>query len=173
MPTFKEFKVSLHLPFGLGGVEGTWEPDEAERRAAWEMYVELVTRVTVVELGPGEGLAREALNSLYSLFDTSRAILRSYGPGVAKPKGGGDYSFGFLAVVVLNEVLRPLLAEWHPRLDEWESKRPEGVSRLEHEHSWPEAADLRKGLEALQAPLSEYADLLAAVAEIPVLHGPR
>ena len=54
----RQVQVKLTIPF-LGEVSGTWEPDEAERRAAWELYVELATRVAVVPLGPGEGLLRE------------------------------------------------------------------------------------------------------------------
>jgi len=41
MVKFTGVKVSLNLPY-IGGFEGTWEPDESERKAAWEMYVELV-----------------------------------------------------------------------------------------------------------------------------------
>ncbi len=170
MSTFKQVKVSLRLPFGLGGVEGTWEPDDAERRAAWEMYVELVTRVTIVELRPGEGLLREALRSLYSLFETTRGILRSYGPGIAQPKGEGQYAFGLLAVIVLNRVLRPLLAEWHPRLADWESQRTPGISQAAHEGTWPENAELRAALEQVREPLTVYAGLLAEVADVPLLH---
>jgi hypothetical protein len=54
MPKLTSVAVSLKLPF-LGDFNGTWEPDETEQRAAWEMYVELVTRVSLVELQPGEG----------------------------------------------------------------------------------------------------------------------
>ena len=49
MVKFTGVKVSLNLPY-IGGVEGTWKPDESERNAAWEMYVELITRISVVEL---------------------------------------------------------------------------------------------------------------------------
>ena len=41
------------------------------------MYIELVTRIAVIELRPEEGLLREALSSLYSLFDTTRKIFTS------------------------------------------------------------------------------------------------
>jgi hypothetical protein len=94
------FQVDLSVP-GIGGVSGTWKPDDSERRAAWEMYVELVTRIAVVKLHPEEGLLREALSSLYSVFGSTRQILREHGPEVAKPKGGGDLSFGYLSVTVL------------------------------------------------------------------------
>lgn len=42
-----EVTVSLNLRFGPGGISGKWAPDEAERKAAWEMYVELVTTAFV------------------------------------------------------------------------------------------------------------------------------
>jgi hypothetical protein len=169
MPDLKSIEVSLNLPWGLGGVKGTWAPDEHERDAAWEMYVELITRVAVEELGPGEGLLREALTSLYSLFQTTRGILREHGPSVARAKGGGDYSFGQLAVIILNEVLRPLLAKWHPLLSDWESRRPSDVSQLEHERRWPENAGLREELDAIRPTLSQYAAMLADAARVPRL----
>src|SRR6266536_1346324 len=93
MSKFTSFKVSLKLPY-IGGIEGTWEPDESEQKAAWEMYIELVTRIVVAELGSDEGLLREALNSIYTLFATTRNILREYGPGIARPKGDDELSFG-------------------------------------------------------------------------------
>jgi len=86
------------------------EPNDTERRAAWELYVELLTRISVVPLAQREGLLREALMSLYSLFDTTRQILRTHGPDIAEPKRDGEYSLGFLAVAMLNFTLRPLLA---------------------------------------------------------------
>lgn len=73
-------KVSFNLPFGIGGVE--WEVDETQTRAAWSLYVELVTRIAVEPLESNEGLIREALNSLYSLFETTREILKEAGPSV-------------------------------------------------------------------------------------------
>jgi hypothetical protein len=34
----KQVQVKLAIPF-LGEISGTWESDEPERRAAWELYV--------------------------------------------------------------------------------------------------------------------------------------
>lgn len=161
--------VSISLPFGLGGLQGTWEPDESERKAAWEMYVELVTRITVVELGPDEGLLREALSSLYSLFDTTRSILRTHGPGVAQAKGNGSYSFGLLAVVILNDVVRPVLAKWHPLLLDYESTRPDTHSQTEHEDAWKHNGELRAVLTDVRGVLAQYSELLASVAGVPPL----
>lgn len=164
MPEFESFTVGLNL--GLVYVEGTWTPTEKERKAAWEMYVELVTRLPVAALGSDEGLLREALNSLYSLFGTTREILRRYGPDVARPSGPDNLSFGFIAVAVLNGSLRPLLARWHPDLLDFETTRPEGVSRLQHERQWANAEALRIALSDARRVLRAYAHQLEAVVDI-------
>jgi len=168
MAKFTSVKVSLKLPY-IGGLEGTWVPDERERDAAWEMYVELITRISVAELKPDEGLLREALSSLYTLFETTRTILRKYGPSIAQPKGEDDLSFGYLAVAILNVVLRPVLAKWHPLLLDYESTRSGSVSPLEHERQWDMHDELRQVLNDVRGILIEYTNLLAQVAEVPPL----
>jgi hypothetical protein len=167
VPKLQKFNVALKLPFGE--VRGTWVPDEDESRAAWELYVELVTRISVVELRPGEGVLSEAASSLYTLFNTTRTILKEHGPGVAKPKGNGQLSFGYLAVAVLNLGVRPVLAKWHPLLLDWESKRDPGTSAIAHEAAWGRSEELQQALADLRVPLIQYADTLARVAGVPSL----
>ncbi|MBV9490479.1 MAG: hypothetical protein JO069_12260 [Verrucomicrobia bacterium] len=162
----KLVKIELKLPW-VGGIEGMWEADEVEAKAAWELYVELITRVSIVELRPDEGLLREALDSFYSLFKTTRGILRQYGPGVGKPKGEGNLSFGLLAIAVVNTVLRPILSKWHPLLEDYESTKPAGVSPLAHERAWDKAPELRGVLNAARETLMRYAGILAEVAGVP------
>jgi hypothetical protein len=167
-PSSVQVSLNLHVL----QISGTWEPNDVEGKAAWELYVELVTRIAVVPLGAHEGLLREALSSLYSLFATTRDILRRYGPEVAEPKPGGQYSFGVLAVAMLNVGLRPLLARWHPALEDWEASRPPGRSRSEHEQAWEHAADLRAALDTARDVLTQYAALMAAACGVPDLLAP-
>ncbi len=169
MPGWAADSVQVGLNLGVVSVSGSWRPKEVERRAAWELYVELVTRIAVVPLQPGVGLLREALSSLYSLFGSTREVLRRHGPDVARPRDEGEYSFGELAVLVLNLELRPLLARWHPLLEQWEASRPAERSRVEHEDAWSEAGALRGELERTRQRLVAYADLLAAAAGVPPL----
>lgn len=164
--TFKSFKISI--PFL--GIEGSWDVDDQQRKAAWEIYVELVTRVTVVELKAEEGIIREALNSYYSLFNTTREILKRYGPSIALSNNEKDVTLGHIAVGVLNQVLRPMLAKWHPMLQEHENKRPKSVSVAAHERKWEHAAELRAAIEKVRADLTVYADVLAKVSEVRKLH---
>jgi hypothetical protein len=153
-------RVSVGLPFGIGKAE--WEADKTERRAAWALYVELVTRVAVEPLPADKGLLREALSSLNSLFGSTREVLREAGPAV----GARRNSVGGIAIAVLNRGLRPFLTGWHPELQQWEATRPRDTSPFEHEAAWPRAKAMRDALEALRRDLAAYAAALAAVAGI-------
>jgi hypothetical protein len=88
-------------------------------------------------------------------------------------KGQGSYSFGYLAVIILNQVLRPVLADWHPRLLDHENQRLPGVSQVDHEQAWAQGGDLRAVLREIRPTLERYADLLAEVAGVPALIGSR
>ena len=107
-------KVSAKIKTPFLDVQGDWEADESEQQASWELYVELVTRIAVQELKPGDASLREALSSLHDIFGETRQILRKYGPTVAQPKGAGSLSLGSIAVQVLNTALRPFFTRWHP-----------------------------------------------------------
>ncbi|MEU5889928.1 hypothetical protein ABZ835_24250 [Streptomyces sp. NPDC047461] len=160
-----QITARLAIPF-VGDITGTWEPADAERSAAWELYLELVTRVSVEELDTEEGFLREALSSLYTFFDTTREILRRYGPEVAPPLAPGHVSFGVLAVTVLNRVLRPLLSSWHPRLTAYESRRPEGVDPVAWERQWDHADALRARIAEVSVTLASLAENLREVADV-------
>jgi hypothetical protein len=168
MPNLKDITIGITTPFF--NMQGKWEPDEAEQKASWELYVELITRIAVQELKPGEGLLREALSSLYQLFGETRRILKDYGPNVALPKGKGKWSFGSIAVTVLNSAIRPVLAKWHPELLTYENTRGPGLSPAEHEAKWECCDELRGVLVELQDTLKQYALLLAEAAGVPPIH---
>ena len=153
-------KVAVSLPFGLGSAE--WETDSTQRNAAWALYVELVTRIAVQELADDAGLVREAMNSLYTLFGTTRQILREAGPDV----GATHDSVGGLAIAVLNKGLRPFLSHWHPMLQIWEAQRPIDQSPKEHEALWAKEQVARQELSALRGELEIYAYALAEVAGV-------
>lgn len=163
MPKLVNVKLDLKLP-GIGGIEGIWEPDDTEIQAAWELYVEMVTRTPLGGFSPQEGSAREALTSIYTLFDTTRGVLRKSGPSVARPKVGEELSFGYLAVSMLNLVLRPLLTDWHRQLQVWEREHP-GLG----ENEWPGRSAFFAALDQTREQLGQYASLFAEVAEVPEL----
>jgi hypothetical protein len=153
-------QVTVSLPFGIGSA--SWESDPTERKAAWELYVELVTRIAVQSLDSEAGLMREAINSLYSLFGSTREILRTAGPKV----GASKKSVGGIAIAVLNNGLRPFLSKWHPLLQEWEAQKTQGISAKAHEKAWSEEPTVRQELNALRMDLEAYAKALAVIAGV-------
>ena len=94
-------ELKIKAPF----LEMQWKPQEADRDAAWGMYIELLTRITTQYLAPEHGDEATALESVHRLFDLTREIIK---------RGGVDcMEFTKIAVVVLNQVIRPFTAKWH------------------------------------------------------------
>ncbi|WFF08056.1 toll/interleukin-1 receptor domain-containing protein [Micromonospora sp. WMMD1076] len=132
----------------------------AERAAAFDLQIELTTRIGVQLLGEHEGLLREALNSLHQLFDTTRATLRRHGPDAA--------AVHTIAAELLNDVLRPFLVRWHTELSAYEEQRAASVGVWQHERQWPMAAQLRTELSALREPLTMVAQRLAGLSGVAI-----
>ena len=153
-------EVSFNLPWEIGGIK--FKNDPTKQRAAWSLYIELVTRIAVQPLENEQGLAREAMNSLYSLFASTRNDLKAAGPGV----GASINSVGGIAIAVLNRGLRPFLSKWHPLLQTWEAQRNPKTSPKEHELKWSEEQNFRAALEELRTELKQYANALAKIAGV-------
>jgi hypothetical protein len=144
--------VSLNLPFGLGGV--TIDVSEAEVRAAWALYVEYSTRIAGVALEEGLGSPREALSSLYSLFATTRQVLREAGPDIAQD----PEALGPVAIRALNEGVRPFLVRWHTTLLSHEGAKT-ALGADERERFDSELRELREDLEIYVRALGEIAGI--------------
>lgn len=151
----KRYKITI--PF-VGEVE--FQPNDQERQAAWNLYVELQTRIAVQPFRQDSGLLREVLSSLYSLFVFTREVLRQAGPDVART----PESFGPLAIKVLTVGIAPFTTKWHQRLLQHELHRPEGVTPFDHERQWSEFEAMVAELEVLQSEVRQYADALLKIA---------
>ncbi|GAA2451279.1 TIR domain-containing protein [Streptomyces mauvecolor] len=134
---------------------------EAERMAAFDLQVELVSRIGVQELPAGSGSLREALTSLSTLFQFTRDMLRRYSIGL---EPGEAHTVQSVADHLLNEILRPFTTRWHPLLMAWEAHCPSDISQLDHERSWECADAFRSDLNALQEPLRAVAASLAEIS---------
>lgn len=134
-----------NLKLNLGFVEGEFSPQDHDRAAAWELYVELLTRVTTQHLEPEDGDEKSALHSLYQIFPLTREILRKHGTGCGE--------FAKLAIPILNQVIRPFTAKWH---------------KLAVSGAFEDAtkrAAFRSDLMQLQIKLRQYAQALADMSE--------
>jgi hypothetical protein len=131
-------------------------PSESERMAAFDIQVELVTRIGVQELAPGTGSLREALASLKSLIDFTRGTLHTYSIGLER--GSGAPTVQSLAYALINDTIRPFTSTWHPRLAAYEARCPADTAPLDHEAAWPQAEAMRTELTALREPLLRIAE---------------
>ena len=93
--------IKLNLKFA----ELEFKPNPDDEIAAWNMYVELITRVSTQSLLPECGDEKSALESIHKLFSITREILRNYGRKCNE--------FTKLAIIVLNQVIRPFTSKWH------------------------------------------------------------
>lgn len=119
------------------------------RRVAWQLFIETITRVATQPLASDQGSAREALNSLYSLFGTCRELLKNMEPSRGA-QGTNKWTVEMLGVSMLNDVLRPFLAQWHPALKTFESS---GKADIE----WNERDNFREQLNKVRQQLAPYA----------------
>lgn len=126
-------------------LEMEWKPADADKDAAWELYVELLTRVTTQALDPKQGTEESALSSIHSIFMTTREVLKHHGRGCV--------AFSKVAVVILNQVIRPFTAKWHPF---FEQKTLDAAAIKE----------FRDELAALQRNLIAYTHMLADIAGV-------
>ena len=135
-------KVRLNLPM----VQAELTFKETDKDAAWDLYVELLTRTATQPLPQKSGDEAAALESVYSIFDATRAILREH--------GRGSIEFSKVAVPVLNQVIRPFTTKWH-RESQDGAFGDEGKKQ-----------EFRLELAVLQEDLRNYNSLLAHIADV-------
>ena len=134
--------IKINIKFA----ELEFSPTDDDQIAAWDMYVELITRVTTQALPADSGDEETALTSVYNLFAITRTIL--------KEKGRNAPAFTKIAIVVLNQIVRPFTAKWHKK-------------KLENAFSSSsECIVFRNELSLLQVELTKYAKMLAELAMV-------
>lgn len=106
----------------------------------------MLTRITTQALKDSDGDEKTALTSVYSIFPTTRAIL--------KEKGRDAQTFTKIAVIVLNQIIRPFTAKWHRLSEQGAFSNKESCETF------------RRELKTLQVDLIHYTQLLADVAEV-------
>ena len=134
------------LKINLKFLEMEWEPQEKDKDAAWELYVELLTRITTQRLPAEHGDENTALESVHKLFELTRHTIKRFGRDCI--------NFTKIAIIVLNQIIRPFTAKWH---------------KLSIEDAFKEDNQcliFRKELEELQEKLRTYSKMLSDMAGV-------
>ena len=118
----------------------------ADQEAAWELYIEMLTRIVTQPLPYNVGDDKTALDSVYSLFPITREILRRRGRSTIK--------FSMIAIPVLNQIVRPFTAKWH------------GESLAGAFDDDDKCREFRQELASLQDQLRNYNRMLAEIAGV-------
>nr|WP_207716977.1 hypothetical protein [Clostridium beijerinckii] len=134
--------IKLKLKFA----ELEFKPNAEDEEAAWNMYVEMITRVTTQNLSLEYGDEKSSLDSIYKIFDITRNILKQHGRKCNE--------FTRIAIIVLNQIIRPFTAKWHKlSLDGSFSDKERCI-------------EYRNDLSYIQVKLIYYTKLLANIANV-------
>lgn len=117
---------------------------DADKDAAWELYIELVTRITTQSLDDNEGDEATALNSIYNIFSLTREIIKKYKRDCIQ--------FSKIAVIVINQIIRPFTSKWHKI----------SIQGFNEENS----KEFRIELKELQVKLLNYTKMLGDLAGV-------
>ncbi len=127
-------------------LEADWHPKDNDKDAAWELYIELLTRVATQPIQKEHGDEAATLESIYSLFSLTRGIIKKHGRECIE--------FTKIAIVVLNQIIRPFTAKWHK----------EALSNAFSDSQ--KCDEFREDFIELQASLNSYAKMLADMAGV-------
>jgi len=134
------------LKLNASFLELEWKPKDEDKSAAWELYIELLTRISTQSLEDNHGDEKTALESVYTLFAITRQILKNNTRNCTE--------FTKIAVVVLNQVVRPFTAKWH---------------RLSLQGAFTDFKrqnEFREDLVSLQVVIKKYTKMLADMAGV-------
>ena len=135
-----------NLKLNVGFLEAEFTPNDVDKAAAWDLYVELLTRITTQQLNFDHGDEKTALDSIYSIFSITRNILKHHGRNCI--------NFTKISIVVLNQIIRPFTAKWH-KISVEQGFRDHDICNK-----------FRNELSQLQIQLKKYNKALADIADV-------
>lgn len=145
---FKEWlskwDIKLKINASIFEVELTFT--DKDKDAAWDLYVEMITRTTTQAFVKEEGNAKAALDSIYSIFGLTRSLLKEHGRDCR--------GFAKVSIPILNQMIRPFTSKWHQYSLDGTLEYPENYESFMLE------------LRSLQKDLGKYVNLLADMAGV-------
>ena len=134
--------LKIKTPF----LESEWSPKDKDKDASWELYIELLTRIATQPLPQDHGDEKTALESVHKLFGLTREIIKKHGRECIE--------FTKIAIVILNQKIRPFTAKWHKVMIENGFEKEEVRTKF------------REELKELQDVLKIYTKVLSDMAGV-------
>lgn len=140
----------------------TPDTNDAQKKAAHLLWVELTTRITTQRLPFRSGDEEAAVDSVVAIFRKARELM-------AQNPGATD--FVEITAQMLNKVIRPCTARWHEWLTADARERDaEGKPKLKFRDEWVRR-QFRRELRALQPELVGYALAFGAMKDDHPIEG--
>lgn len=135
----------------------------SQRRIAWTIFVEAVTRITTQPMNDDQGDNGVALKSLYDFFQDTRQIIANMEATSIMPSTRKSLdTVETYALAMLNQDIRPFLSKWHPIWDVWRKLNSNAPSS-----NWERHTEFRADLKTLQSKMLERVIGLGIIAGIP------
>ncbi|MEM7394278.1 MAG: hypothetical protein AAF492_18215, partial [Verrucomicrobiota bacterium] len=128
-----------------------WAPTEEDKSAAWEIYIQLSSRITIQTMSSDQGDDKTALTSVYKLFPLAREIFARH--------GRRSSNLATLVLTFLNQRVRDFTTHWHGKVTD-----DENLFDHDHEHE-----NFRTELERVRKSCVRLAKALADIAEVEVV----
>ncbi|MFK8016853.1 MAG: DUF2235 domain-containing protein [Gammaproteobacteria bacterium] len=123
-----------------------WSPNDADKALAWDLLVELQSRIAVQALQDDEGTDKAALESLVSLFGFARESMKRHGVNCSNTSA--------LLLAFLNHRIRPVTSKWHL----------ESVKNNWADNQSKSNSEFRDELRSLQSDLALLVNALGQIA---------
>jgi hypothetical protein len=131
-----------------------------QKRVAWSLFVEIVTRIATQSMSDEDGDNGIALK--YELFQYTRKSITEIKPTSMLPSRKKSLdTVETYALTMLNQDLRPFLSKWHPIWDAWRRANPDTACL-----SWDQHTAFRNELKVLQTQIRARAKGLGKIAGV-------
>jgi len=126
--------------------DNCWAPSDEDRALAWDIYIELHSRVSTQSLDDKQGNDLAALESIHNLFSIARERMQFHGIQCANTST--------LIMLFLNQYLREFMTKWHKFSIQENWKDGGGVI---NENFRSELKGIQESLESFSTALSHLA----------------
>jgi hypothetical protein len=154
--------VNVTLP---SGISFEFKAQEEDRKIAWEIFVQIRTRIAAVEFKKGEDSFKDVNVSLFALFTLIREkILGLSLKTVTKDKDGNLVELYFS---ILNHGIRPYLTKWHIPVSHFhERQKDSGKSEIEIDKEFLISnPEIIEDIQTLNFKMKRFAEVLHKIAK--------
>lgn len=160
---YRLVKVRIKLG-GVGNAE--FAPNEEDIQIAHQLWTELTTRKTAIEIIPDQDVIVEVYDSWYELFKKTRELIAAIPAHSVQVESTKELIR--ISTETLNKGLRPHLTKWQAKYRNWYKHQEENLKEMspqELQRKYPEYDELMEDMKRVNIELIEYANQLKKIVQ--------